>query len=81
MIGHRAYPSESNRAVLIVAKTPFGEKQMQINCTAEQYLEGLEKYKKGAMMQSAFHFLNAEEREFLISGTTPEEWARMFPEE
>jgi len=81
MVGHTAYPSDSNTAVLIVAKTPFGEKQMQINCTSEQYLEGMKAYKAGAMMQNAFPFLHTDEREFLISGTTPEEWAEMFGEE
>jgi hypothetical protein len=31
-------------------------------------------------MQSAFYFLDADAREFLISGTTPEEWRAMFGE-
>jgi hypothetical protein len=30
-------------------------------------------------IQDAFPFLNADEREFIQSGTTPEEWDAMFP--
>jgi hypothetical protein len=33
---------------------------------------------KGMLIQTAFYMLNAGEREFLLSGTTPEEWDRMF---
>jgi len=53
-------------------------KLMTLNCSLEVFEKGLEKYKRGAMMQDAFPFLSADEREFLISGTTPEEWAEMF---
>jgi hypothetical protein len=81
MVPHRAYPNDRNDLVLIQASTPFGQKEMVLNCTPDQYLAGLKSYKEGALMQNAFPFLNADEREFLISGTTPDEWDRMFGSE
>lgn len=75
---HKAFPSESDRAVLIVLASG---KQMQINCSAKQYLDGLKAYVEGAMIQDAFPFLDAGEREFLMSGITPDEWDRMFGDE
>jgi hypothetical protein len=75
MIAHTAYPAVDNRSVLIRAKSGA---EMEIDCTPEQYLAGLEAYKKGAFMQDAFHFLNASQREFLISGLNQAEWERMF---
>ncbi len=35
----------------------------------------------GQFIQTAFRKLNAEEREFLITGMTPEDWAKTFPKE
>ena len=32
----------------------------------------------GALIQDAFPELNADQREFLMSGATPEEWEAMF---
>lgn len=39
---------------------------------------GLFAYRQGASIQSAFPGLSAEDREFLISGTSPEGWREMF---
>jgi hypothetical protein len=38
-------------------------------------------YKAGALAQNIFPDLDADGREFIISGITPEEWAATFPEE
>lgn len=35
----------------------------------------------GMLIQDAFPHLNADEREFLLSGATPEEWDAAFPDE
>ncbi len=32
----------------------------------------------GALIQDAFHFLNAGEREFVMTGTPPRVWDEMF---
>lgn len=37
-------------------------------------------YNSGALIQNAFRFLNADEREFLMTGMTPEESAAIFKE-
>lgn len=36
---------------------------------------------RGNYLQEALRFLSADEREFLLTGTTPDEWAAMFPDE
>ena len=38
-------------------------------------------WQRGALVQDCFPALTADEREFLISGSTPEEWAEAFPPE
>jgi len=38
-------------------------------------------YVQGTLAQDAFPQLSADEREFIISGVTPEEWATLFPPE
>jgi hypothetical protein len=35
---------------------------------------------KGEFIQKAFSFLSPDEREFLITGLTSEEWNELFPE-
>jgi hypothetical protein len=41
--------------------------------------EGLYRYRRGALIQDAFPEMPKEDREFLVSGFTPEAWAQMFP--
>lgn len=78
ILAHTAYPSDSDRAVLIVLQNG---KKMQIECSARQYLAGVEEYNRGAMIQRAFRFLTTDEREFLMSGLSPEEFSDLFGEE
>ena len=40
--------------------------------------EQLDDYTRGALIQSAFPNLTDEEREFFLTGITPNEWAEMF---
>jgi hypothetical protein len=54
--------------------------EMEINCTPAQLAEGTHAYSKGALLQNAFPFLNANEREFLKTGTPPHVWDEMFGE-
>lgn len=44
-------------------------------------LAAVEAYEKGALAMSAFPMLTPEEREFLISGTSPKGWELTFPKE
>lgn len=43
---------------------------MELDITVEQ----LEKFKAGEKVQNVFPNLSAAEREFILSGITPEEW-------
>ena len=49
----------------------------EINVTAEQLLE----WKRGALIQSAMPHINPQDREFIMTGSTPEDWAQMISEE
>jgi hypothetical protein len=47
-----------------------------IDCTKEQYIDWL----SGARIQDVMPHLSADDREFLLTGTTKEEWDSMFKE-
>lgn len=36
---------------------------------------------EGLMIQDVFYMLTPEQREFILTGTTPEEWESMFEED
>jgi hypothetical protein len=48
------------------------------NMTEEQFSEGMKKWRGGALIQDAFGYLEPEEREFLMTGTPPYIWHKMF---
>lgn len=79
MIAHRASYSPNSDSVRIETNGIFGPQEMMLKCTFKQYSEGVRLYKAGAYMQDAFSFLSADEREFLISGLTPEQFEEAFP--
>ena len=49
----------------------------EIDCTEGQY----ELWLDGAMVQNAIPNLSADDREFILSGITPEEWEQAFGKE
>lgn len=50
----------------------------EINVTQEQ----IDNWRNGsAVIQEALGHLSADDREFLMTGATPEEWADTFPDE
>jgi hypothetical protein len=51
------------------------------NMTEEQYATALMRYDLGALIQEAFFFLTADEREFIMTGTPPHIWEQMFAEQ
>lgn len=72
--------------------TREGEGKTKIHCLTvkktiivDHPLEDLNKgwylWMNGAFIQRAFPFLNADEREFLMTGITSEEWDKLFPED
>ncbi len=50
------------------------EHEMEIDITEQQ----LQKWKDGMMIQYAMPALTADEREFLMTGITPDEWDNLF---
>ena len=59
--------------MMLITKTSVmtGEKnEMLLPVTNEQ----IERWEGGALIQDVFRHLTPSEREFLISGVTPEEW-------
>lgn len=50
---------------------------LDLPITEEQW----ERYKNGTLIQDAFPNLTTDQREFILSGVTKEEWDRVFSEE
>lgn len=53
------------------------EHTMDLPVTPEQ----IDKYNKGALVQHAFPDCTPEQREFLMTGITPDEWKAEFPDD
>ena len=51
--------------------------EMDLDITEEQYFS----WKTGDLVQNVFPHLNSKEREFIVSGITPQEWKEVFGEE
>ena len=65
--------------MIIVRKSPVTGKmnEQDINITFDQY----ESWANGMLIQDAMPNITADEREFIVSGCTPEDFAFLFPEE
>lgn len=61
----------------IVRKSPLTGKTniMDLDITERQ----LSDFQHGMLVQLAFPQLTNEEREFILTGYTPEDWSKMFP--
>ena len=51
---------------------------LDIKCPIHKFEASVKMYKGGELIQSAFPYLNATQREFMISGLTPEEQDTVF---
>lgn len=54
---------------------------MEFDMTAKEYNERIKKYNAGALVQDVFPDCTADQREFIVTGMTPQEWADLFPDE
>lgn len=54
---------------------------MQLPLTDREYNVGMNKWSAGALIQVAFPTLNADHREFIKTGITPEVWEMLFGED
>ena len=63
----------------IIRKSPFSGKinSLDLDVTGEQ----LERWMAGELIQNAMPHLTPDEREFLMTGITSEEWAEAFGSE
>jgi hypothetical protein len=50
---------------------------LDIDVTQEQF----NRWQSGSYIQDAMPHLSADDREFLISGITPDEWNKAFPDD
>lgn len=51
---------------------------MELPITINQFRIGKASMKAGALIQQAFPMLNCDQREFILTGITPEEWDEAF---
>jgi hypothetical protein len=54
---------------------------MELNIDQETFEKQLELYQDGMLIQDAFPMLSVDEREFIMTGLTPEIWDSMMHEE
>jgi hypothetical protein len=63
----------------IVVQIKGTEKAMLIKVPMQQFLAGWFKWQiNGDFIQDAFHFLNEDEREFILTGLMPGDWEKIF---
>ena len=69
--------------LLLERKCPFTGtlNTMELPLTEQEYAKCMDKREAGAMIQVAFPMLNAEQREFVKTGITPEMWTKIFGED
>lgn len=58
-----------------------GQKVLVVNASIRRMDVAWYMWNQGQHVQVAFGFLNPDEREFLLTGITPEEWDEMFAED
>jgi hypothetical protein len=51
------------------------------NITDEEFMESFKKWRSGTLIQNAFPSLSESEREFILTGSTDDDWDQMFKEE
>lgn len=81
MVKHNVTDMEDG-GILITTNNIFGEPAKHfIPCSLQKYNQAMDKYKSGALLQEAFSFLSLDDREFLLTGITPERWDMLYKEE
>lgn len=66
--------------MIVTRKSRFTGKlnQMDIGMDPVAFSTALRDWEGGALIQEAFPDLSADEREFLMTGSTPAEWQEVF---
>jgi hypothetical protein len=83
MAGIIAFSKTSVPDMLEITGMNFEGKQrtITVNVTEECFLDSYKKWQQGVLIQNAFPYLSADEREFLMTGSTDEDWYEMFPKQ
>ena len=72
--GHKTRPLTDD-TTLVLLRCMYGrDRQMILDCTQEQFWDGMKAYTEGAYMQDAFRMLNPIQREYLLTGLTDDEF-------
>jgi hypothetical protein len=68
--------------IKVTRTSPFSGQTntMSFDMTDDEFTARVARYQDGALIQDAFDNLNADEREFLMTGITPAEWDAAFGE-
>lgn len=69
--------------MLLERKCPYTGRHnlMELPLTDAQYTRALDKWEQGAPIQVAFSMLTPMQREFILTGITPEKWHEIFGDE
>lgn len=67
----------------LTKRSPFSKKYntMLLPMGVDEYYARKARWQAGELIQGAFDNLNADQREFIRSGITKEEWTEMFGKE
>ena len=65
---------ENTKDMIILTHCPICGKENEIEVNMEDYFD----WQNGKLVQNAFPYLSADEREMLISGICPKCWDKMF---
>ena len=66
--------------VIVKLQSPFSGaiNAMELDMTPEAFEAAYTAWRNGELIQNAFSMLSREERKFIKTGITPEEWNKMF---
>jgi hypothetical protein len=81
MVNLSARPLKNNTKCEVVATGFMGQTKMVLPLSLGQLQQGIDAWDRGEYVQIAFPTLNGDQREFLMSGMLPEQFAKAFPEE
>lgn len=68
-------------SVKITATGNMGVTELTIPLSLREFDYGMQRWDAGELIQRAFPTLDAEQREFLMTGITPEQWKDSFGDE
>jgi hypothetical protein len=73
-------PIDGGKKVAVERATIFGSGVMILNMTVQEFKQRKDNHDRGLLIQdeNTFGHLTAKEREFLISGMTPDVWKDTF---